>query len=112
VNLVTLREAKSHLNIDHDLDDDVIDRKRGDASSAVMNFIKADEHATDFNWVDALGEPSTDPLNKIPGEVVSATLLVLGAMYENRDGDAFRSPQPLSQAVMDLLWRHRDPAFA
>lgn len=112
MNLVTLSQAKAHLRVDHDLDDDDIDDKRGQASDAVMDYIKADEHATDFNWVDALGEPSTDPLNLVPGEVVNATLLTLGAMYENRDGDAFRSPQPLSQAVMDLLWRHRDPALA
>jgi hypothetical protein len=108
VNLVTLRQAKAHLNVDHDFDDDVINGKRHDASMAVMNYIKADEHATDFNWVDALGEPSVD----LPGEVRAATLLVLGAMYENRDGDIFRSPTPLSQPVMDLLWRHRDPALA
>jgi hypothetical protein len=109
MNLITLRQAKAQVRVDHDLDDDDIDKKRKQASEAVMNFIKADEHATDFDWVDALGEPNDDT---IPGEVKSATLLVFGAMYENRDGDAWRSPQPLSQAVMDLLWRHRDPALS
>ncbi len=86
-----------------------LDRKRNQASGIVLDYIKADLDSVLFNWVDALGEPRED---KVPPEIVAATLLVVGALYENRDGDVWRSPQPLSQSVMDLLWRHRKPALA
>lgn len=109
LNLVTFRGAKAHLSVDHDLDDDLIDGMRTRASGAILNYIKIDIGDTAFNWVDLLGEPIDD---NVPPEVVAAALLTIGAMYENRDGDVWRSPQPLSQPAMDLLWRHRDPAFA
>jgi hypothetical protein len=107
--LVTFREAKAHVNMDHDLDDDLINRMRKDASGAVIDYIKIDIGESTFNWVDLFGEPIAD---NVPPEVHAAVLLMVGAMYENRDGDVFRSPQPLSQPAMDLLWRHRDPAMA
>jgi len=109
INLVTMTEAKAHLNVDHDMDDGLINRARRQASSTVIDYLKTDIYETAFDWVDEFGEPIAD---NIPQEVVSATLLVLGALYANRDGDAFRSPQILSQSAMDLLWRHRDPALA
>jgi hypothetical protein len=109
LNLVTFRMAKAQLNVDHDLDDDLIDGIRTRASGTVIDYCKIDIGETAFNWVDLLGEPIAD---NVPPEVVAATLLTIGALYENRDGDVFRSPFPLSQPVMDLLWRHRDPAMA
>ena len=107
LNLITLRQAKTHLKVDQDFDDLDIDRKRRQASGIVLDYVKIDVHATDFDWTDDLGEPLY-----VPPEVEAATLLVLGGLYENRDGDVFRSPQPLSQPAMDLLWRHRCPALA
>lgn len=109
LNLVTFAQAKAQLSVDHDLDDDLINDIRSRASASVVNYCKIDIDETAFNWVDLFYEPITANL---PPEVAAATLLVIGAMYENRDGDVFRSPQPLSQPAMDLLWRHRDPAMA
>jgi hypothetical protein len=109
LNLVTFRSAKAQLNVDHDLDDDLIDGLRTRASGAVIDYIKIDVGESAFDWADLFGEPIA--IN-VPPEVVAAVLLMIGAMYENRDGDVFRSPQPISQPVMDLLWRHRDPAMA
>jgi hypothetical protein len=109
LSLVTFRGAKAQLNVDHDLYDDLINRIRITASGAVIDYIKIDIGETSFNWVDLFGEPIAE---NVPPEVVAATLLMVGAMYENRDGDVWRSPQPISQPVMDLLWRHRDPAMA
>jgi len=109
MNLVTLTEVKEHLRVDHDMDDAQINRQRRQASSAVIDYLKVDVYETAFDWVDEFGEPIT---NNIPQEIIAATLLVCGALYENRDGDEFRSPQGFSQTVMDLLWRHRDPAMA
>ncbi len=107
--LVTFNESKEHLRVDHDMDDAQINRMRRQASAAVLNYIKIDIDETAFDYVDEFGEPIA---NNIPQEIAAATLLMIGALYENRDGDSFRSPQPLSQAAMDLLWRHRDPAMA
>ncbi len=109
MNLVTFTEAKEHLRVDHDLDDAQINRMRRQASSAVLDYMKIDIDETAFDYVDEFGEPIE---NNIPQEIRAATLLVLGALYENRDGDEFRSPQAFSQTVRDLLWRHRDPAMA
>ncbi len=109
LNLVTFTAAKKQLNVDHDLDDDLINGMRTRASGAVIDYCKIDVGETAFNWVDLFSEPIDD---NVPPEVAAAVLLTIGAMYENRDGDVFRSPQPLSQPVMDLLWRHRDPAMA
>ncbi len=109
INLVTFTEAKEHLNVDHDMDDVKINQQRRQASAVVLDYLKTDIYETAFDWVDEFGEPIA---NNIPMEVAAAVLLVLGAAYSNRDGDAFRSPQLLSQACMDLLWRHRDPAMA
>ncbi len=109
LNLVTFRQAKVQVNVDHDLDDDIINGMRTRASGAVIDYCKIDVDETAFDWVDLFGEPIAD---NVPPEVSAAVLLMIGAMYENRDGDVFRSPQPLSQPVMDLLWRHRDPAMA
>ncbi len=109
LNLVTFTQAKAQLSVDHDLDDDMINGIRTRASGAVIDYIKIDIGETAFNWVDLFSEPIED---NVPPEVQAAVLLVIGSMYENRDGDVFRSPQPLSQPAMDLLWRHRDPAFA
>lgn len=106
--LITVEQARGQVNLDHNLDDDVLNEKRAEASDIILDYLKVDVSDGSFNWVDNLGEPTEN----IPGCVVAATKLVLGGMYENRDGDVWRSPQPISQAVIDILMRSRDPAMA
>lgn len=106
--LITLEQARWQVNLDHDLDDSVLDEKRAEASDIILDYLKIDTDDTSFNWVDHLGEPTEE----VPGRVVAATKLVLGAMYENRDGDVWRAPQPISQGVIDILMRSRKPAMA
>jgi hypothetical protein len=108
LNLITLKAAKHHVNVDHDSDDAQLERMRFQASATVLNYIKKNVLDTSFDWCDLFGEPT----QYVPGHVEAATLLILGGLYENRDGDVWRTAQPLSQAAMDLLWRERDPAFA
>lgn len=107
MKLVTLLAAKRHLSVDHDMDDRLIYEKILSASDLIAQYVKVDTLATDFDWVDELGEP-----DNVPPLIQSAVLLVLGAMYENRDGSSMNSPQPLSQAVKDLLCGSRDPSMA
>jgi hypothetical protein len=95
--LITLDQAKRHLQILHDDMDEEIEEKVNEASAIVLDYLKVAEDAYE---VDA-----------VPYLVQSATKLVLGALCENREGNA-SGPEPLSQAVKDLLHRYRDPALA
>lgn len=108
--LVTFERAKQQLQIDHDFDDEIIDKMRADASDAVLDYVKVSETVGRLeSYVDALGEPVEDV---VPRTMVAAVLITIGALYENRDGDSWRSPQPLSQAALDLLIRQRDMTMA
>ena len=109
MNLVTLTRVKKHLGQDTHYDDRMLEEKRFEASAIVIDYLKLDTSDTGFDWVDAFGEPTA----AVPGVVTAATLLVVGALYENRDGRGdSSSPAPLSQTVKDLLMRSRDPALA
>lgn len=102
MSLITFEEAKEHLNVDHNEDDNKIEILVYQASSIVLDYIGVDED----EWQDTAGMPAGVPKN-----VEAATFLVLGALYENRDGSD-NAPQPLSQAVKDLLHRKRIPPIA
>jgi hypothetical protein len=97
VTLVTLEQAKRQLRVDYDDDDSEILLKAEEASDIVVDYIKRPDHG----WSD----------RTCPGHVRSAVLLVLGNLYGPR-GDDVKTAEPLSQPVMNLLWRERDPALA
>lgn len=107
MNLITLKQLKKHVSQDTNFDDKMLEEKRFHASAIIIDYLKIDTSDTSFDWVDELGEPTRN----IPGVVTAATLLVAGSLYENRDGSA-NGPQALSQTVVDLLMRSRDPALA
>lgn len=107
MNLVTLKQVKRHVNQDTSFDDQLLERKRLEASAIILDYLKVDTSDTGFDWVDLLGEPTAN----IPAVVTAATLLVVGALYENRDGSA-DGPQALSQTVKDLLARSRTLAIS
>jgi len=105
MTLVTVEQAKVHLNLDHDFDDGKVTLIVEQASAILLNYLKKPD---DF-WDD----------NDVPGSVSAACLLIVGALYENREGfeggqslSGYSSPAPLSNAVMDLVHRYRDPALA
>lgn len=109
INLVTLQDARDQVNLDQDLDDRTLERLRTQASGVILDYIKDDVDVFDtaFNWVDDFGEPT----DNVPSQVATAVYLVIGALYENRDGDVFRAPQIISQSVIDVLMRTRTPAL-
>lgn len=100
--LITLDQAKAHLVIEHDEIDETIEEKVQEASAIVLDYLKRDE----AEWQNTSGDP-----DGVPYLVQAATKLVVGALMENREGND-NGPQPLSQAVKDLLHRYRDPAIA
>lgn len=105
--LVTLDEAKNHLHIElenTDHDDD-LDLKREAASAILLDYLKVSE---DY-WQDSNSAPVSPPYL-----IRAATLLILGALFENREGNPAGQgvAEPLSQAVKDLVHRYRDPALA
>lgn len=98
--LVTMQQVKTHLFIDHDQDDAKLLEIASDASEIILNYLKK---PVDY-WQDSSGEPSG-----VPGSVRAATLKTAAALYENRDGSGTPA---LSQDVMDMIHRYRDPALA
>lgn len=112
VMLVTLAAAKDHLRIDNSDDDNDLTLKIHAASGTVLNYIRngADE------FTDSAGDPildSNDVPIGIPFEIQAATLLLVGYLYKDRDGDpdkAFTHGY-LPMGVMSLLYPYRDPAL-
>ena len=102
--LVTLDQAKLHLRVDHDSDDDDITLKVHAASASVLSYLKDNA----LNYVDSSGVA----LGEIPYELQAATLLLLGALYGNRGEDGGTSSgfsNYLPPAVVSLLYPLRVP---
>lgn len=96
--LVTLRQAKDHLRIDADGQDNDIMLKVLQASAIVQTYLKAQGDPT---WTDLTA----------PGNVQAAVLLMLGHLYEHR-GDNLAPDGAVWDAVGRLLVGLRDPALA
>lgn len=109
VLLTTLEAAKDNLDVDHDLDDRKITRMVLHASSLILNYLKTDGSIWGHGSPPELGSPVDID---VPPLVEAATLLTIGALYENRDGQDWRTPQPLSQGVRDILARLYPPSMA
>ena len=96
--LVTIDQARRHLRLtesdmeDADVATDVAD-KAEEATDIVIDYIKQPDH----EWTT----------ETVPWRVKAAILLVLGAIFHDREGG-----DPISDAVKSLLHRMRDPALA
>jgi hypothetical protein len=110
--LVTLDQAKAHVQLDHDDADDDIELKVHAASGAVLAYLKI---SADI-YVDAddeLIEDSTGAL-VIPAQVQQAVLYLTGMMFKDRDGKdtALWQQGYLPAPITALLYPLRDPALA
>lgn len=90
--LVTLAEAKNHLRLDGDFEDEFVELRAEMATDIVIDYIKRPEH----EWTDA----DAPPLIK------AAVLLMLGVLNEEREGAT------IPDGVKSILHRYRDPAIA
>lgn len=120
---VTLQQAKQHLNMDHDLDDPLIEVYIGAASEAVKNYLKSaspyevERDSNDDPILDSSGDPiyavdsSGDKIVRYA--VHAATLLQLGFLYKDRDenADGAYDMGYLPKPVTALLYSLRDPAL-
>lgn len=99
MSIVSLDRAKQQLRITVAIHDSEVQAKLDEAFAIVLDYIGDRDNAN--SWDE----------NTAPGVIVSATLLVLGALWEGRAG-AEDAPEPISDAVQKLLRRHRDPPLA
>jgi hypothetical protein len=120
---VTLDRAKQHLNMDHDLDDTLIEVYVQAASGAVKNYLKSaspyevERDSNDDPILDSSGDPvyvvdsSGDKLVSYP--VQAAVLLMVGFLYKDRDEnpDSAFERGYLPRPVTALLYPLRDPAL-
>ena len=113
--LVTVDEAKLHLRVDHDEDDDSIDGFIYAASAAVLNYLGDAQ----FDFVDTSGELIEDSSGTmIPYPVIQAVLLLVGVFYRYRESmgpdviDSRYGYGYLPPAVVALLYPLRDPVIA
>ncbi len=126
--LVTLQQAKAHLAMDHDEDDMLITGYVQAASDAVCEYLKGAspwEPQRDSNGkplVDSNGQqvPALDSNGKpaTRGVVASATLIIVGELYKNREGkgdgeiDAQYGYGYLPRPAVALLYPLRQPTIA
>lgn len=120
---VTLETAKQHLNMDHDLDDTLIEVYVQAASGAVKNYLKSaspyevERDSNDDVIRDSSGDPvyvvdsAGDKLVSYP--VRAAVLLMVGFLYKDRDEnpDSAFDRGYLPRPVTALLYPLRDPAL-
>ena len=101
-DLVTLDQARHHLRVDAANETDAaIESLITIASGIVLTYVKAPE--------DAAAAQDVWERDTVPGSVQAATLLVLGDLYDHRQGEG---ADPLSDAVLLLLTPFRTPSLA
>lgn len=121
---VTLARGKQHLNMDHDLDDVLIEAYIRAASGAVKTYLKSaspydvERDSNDDPVLDSSGDPtyiedSSGDKVVLP-QVEAAVLLMLGFLYKDRDEnpDSAFERGYLPKPVTALLYGLRDPACA
>lgn len=104
MRLVTLCVAREHLRPPGTVDDVRIMRLIDEASAIVLDYLKLP--------IDAYHTSTGELIEAdVPGAVRAATLLVMGALYDNADGQS-PDKQPLSDAVKALLHSRRVPTLS
>lgn len=89
--LVSLRQARDHLRIDTEDDENDLELKIKASSLAVINYLGLEtaEKYIDFDsFGDVEFDSNSDP-EGVPEPIQSAVLLILGDLYADRDGRDF-----------------------
>lgn len=111
--LITLDQAKAHLRMDHDAEDETIESYIRSASRAVLTYLgdAADE------FLDSSGEVVVDSSNLpvTPEDIQHAVRLLVGEFMRNREPEPGDQVNPsfgygyLPRAVTALLYPYRTP---
>lgn len=112
VMLVTLEQASAHLRRDTDADDSDLILKIEGASKIILNYLK--DGATFLNSNGDIDEDSNGLIG-VPDEVRIATLILIGILYKDRDGDSEYNKWTqgnLPFMVTSLLYPLRNPAIS
>lgn len=111
--LVSLTQAKAHLRIDSDADDNYLTLLVRAASRSVIEYIRSGADAFTDSAGDVIVDTSGDPIG-IPEDVQAATLLLLGYLFRYRDENPERGFERgyLPAPVLALLTPYRDPVIA
>jgi len=103
--LVTLEEARFHLRVDDEFTDEMLEGKIQDASDILLDYLKI---PSELNyWTAEIDSLDESFIVRTPGSIRAATLLILGALFDDHEGG-----DPISKAVQDLVIRFRDPSLA
>ncbi|MEI4482227.1 MULTISPECIES: head-tail connector protein [unclassified Phyllobacterium] len=95
-DLATLEQVKAALIVDFDDDDEYLTLLLKAASDRISGYIK------------------TEMPDPVPDSVVASTILLVGYLYKNRDGDPDEDFDlgTLPYPVTALIYHLRDPALA
>lgn len=107
IKLITLKEAKDHLRVDHDADDADIELKIAAVSSIIIDYLKDSAQKI----IDDSGEIiESNDLNRVKISV----LLLLGILYKDRDGEFMNQWKLgfLPDSVTALIYSLRTPTVA
>lgn len=89
--MLTLQQAKAHLNLTHDLDDALV-------SDLILESQEAVERYLDKTYQELEAE-----YGSLPRPVLSAQKLMLGHLYENREATTEKPSRLLAIGVDALL---------
>ena len=95
VNVVTLAEAKKHLRVVDDSQDDEISRKIGAAQKAIEHFLNQE--------IPTNGD---SPVT-YPDDIKEACLLMVGGLFEIREDQIVGASIVSNPAAVNLLYPYR-----
>lgn len=106
--IVELEQAKLRLRFDHDIEDEDLQLMIDGAEQAVLNYLNLP-----YDYYDEADSDSSDT-RIAPAVVVNATLLLIGILSNNRNGEDMEKWQQgyLPFPVIALLYPLRSPALA
>lgn len=100
MTIISVEDAKAHLNLDTDDDNTLIAAKITAAEAWLANFIG-----------NALDDDAAFP-NGTPAPLLEAVRLLVGHLYENREGSLVGVPSELLPlGIYDLVAPYREYVF-
>lgn len=110
MDYVTLDQVKAQCQVDHELDDTLLEQKANAAEAAVLEYL--DDEVGD-SFIDSSGVPV--PNATVPPQVIEAILVLTAILYRFRDDPTLDNKIQhgfLPFAVTMTLYPLRDPALA